>query len=258
MRYQLRKFNRPTLVLIMTIFAVLFTLLIAYVFYKISGEEFRQVDFVLAIVAPLIIAPICTWWLFGLLIRLYHLESKMRELAFHDELTHLLTRRAFFESANFYFKIAHRYEKKFGLLMVDLDNFKAINDKYGHLFGDSVLRTFGKLANQLKRKSDIAGRYGGEEFVFVLPDTDANGVLQYAERLHSEFGKISFEHDGEIIRFTISIGVALFDDPANIHEIKTLIGHADHALYRAKAAGKNKIVVYQDQQGECTKHTPSI
>jgi len=240
--------NQSVLLVLMTVFAVSLTLLLAYLFYTISGEEFRQVDLVLAIAAPLIIAPIGTWKLFGLLLQLDYLEGRMRELAFVDELTHLMTRRAFFESAYLYFGIAHRHGKTFGLLMVDLDNFKTINDRYGHSFGDDVLHTFGGLVNQMTRESDIVGRYGGDEFVFILPDTDVIGVMQYTEKLHSLVRRTSLEYDNEVVQFTISIGAAFFDDPNKIKGIKMLIENADHALYNAKVTGKNKTVVFKASQ----------
>ena len=245
MRKQLRKFSRPVLVVLITIFAIVVTLLIASLFYKLTGETFRQVDLLLAIIAPLIIAPICTWWLFGLLIKLDHLEIKMRGLAFFDELTRQLTRRAFFESAELYFEIARRHKKPFALLMVDLDHFKKINDQYGHAFGDKVLRSFGVLINQKKRKSDIVGRYGGEEFIFILPDTNFDGVVQYTEKFHSKLRKMSLQYGDEKVPVTISIGVALYDGSDESCGMKNLIENADSALYEAKESGRDKTVFYK-------------
>ena len=242
--YRIRKYNQFTLVILMTSFAVLLTLLLAYLFYEISDEKFRHVDLVLAITALLIIAPIATWWLFGLLLKLDYLEVKMRNLANYDELTTLLTRRAFFEHANQYLSLAHRNRSKFGLLMVDLDHFKQINDKYGHPVGDNVLQVFGEIVNRIKRESDLVGRYGGEEFIFVLPDTDASGIIQYTEKLHSKVREAFLESFGEIINFTISIGVVLSNDQNNTYEIRTLVNKADHALYDAKITGRNKTIIY--------------
>lgn len=229
----------------MTIFAIAVTLLVASLFYKLTGERFRLVDLQLAVIAPLVVVPIGTWWLFGLLLKLDRLERKMRGLAFFDELTLMLTRRAFFESADLYFEIARREQKQFAMLMVDLDHFKKINDQYGHAFGDKVLRSFGALLKQTKRKSDIVGRFGGEEFVFLLPNTDLAGAVEYTERFHTKLKERSLISGGNAVPLTVSIGVALYDGTDKDGEIKTLIANADHALYQAKETGRDKTVVYQ-------------
>jgi diguanylate cyclase (GGDEF)-like protein len=135
-----------------------------------------------------------------------------------------------------------RHKRPSTLVIFDIDHFKNVNDKYGHRGGDEAIRETAQILTQCKRNTDIAGRYGGEEFVVILIDADANNAMIFAERLRKSIEANTIEHEGESIRFTISLGIAEFD-PAitNYHQI---IEHADQALYKAKQSGRNQSVIY--------------
>ena len=138
----------------------------------------------IAAFVPLIATPIISWVLIDLLFKIHQLEEEMRELATHDTLTGLLCRRAFTEKAELLYKIAKRGNLVFSIVMVDFDHFKKINDQYGHDAGDKVLAAFGKTVLKIMRESDLACRFGGEEFAFFLSNIDQAQALAFSERLH--------------------------------------------------------------------------
>jgi diguanylate cyclase (GGDEF)-like protein len=210
------------------------------------GVEMRRSEIIVGVLAPLLVAPLFTSYLFGLLIELDRREKEIRELATYDELTNVLTRWAFMLKASAYMDIAIRYEKKFGILTVDLDNFKTINDTYGHWAGDHVLRAFGTIVNKETRKSDIIGRMGGDEFILLLTETDLEGTRDFANNLQYKIRKAKIAlNDGRIIRYTISIGAALFTAGSQAPNIQELIKQSDEALYAAKTAGRNRTSFYR-------------
>ena len=138
-------------------------------------------------------------------------------------------------------KRAKRARTFFSVVMFDLDYFKSVNDDYGHLCGDALLTAVGKRMQELLRNSDIKCRYGGEEFLILLPDTPIDGAVHVANVLREEIGKLSVSWTGKTVSTTASVGVAIADsgelDP------KALIGRADAALYRAKHLGRNCVCV---------------
>lgn len=140
-------------------------------------------------------------------------------------------------------KRSKRSGSEFALIMFDLDHFKAINDHYGHLAGDEVLRAVGQRLQQLIRETDVVGRYGGEEFSVIAPDCDVDGACGLAERIRTEIEALSVVHEGLPIGVTTSLGVALYAAEVKSHE--ALIGHADEALYRTKREGRNSYRVYR-------------
>ena len=135
---------------------------------------------------------------------------------------------------------ARRYESVMTLLMIDLDHFKAINDTLGHLVGDDVLRELATLLTESVRSVDLVARFGGEEFVVVLPETGLAGAVRFAERTTERIESRHFvpAHGG--VRLTTSIGVASFPGPG-VDSVDDFFARADEALYRAKAAGRNKV-----------------
>ena len=186
-------------------------------------------------ITPALIAPTVSWYIVGLLIQVHQLEQEMRKHAMFDMLTEVMTRRAFLtecETLNQHSPIV--------LLYIDIDDFKAINDKHGHLAGDKVLASFGALLNQHKRPNDLAGRLGGEEFVLALNNADLKTALEFANHLCQLTEKVMINYEDKIIHYTISIGVSA----SNQHTLEQLLKQADHALYRAKKLGKNCVVHY--------------
>ena len=174
------------------------------------------------------------------------LKETMRELELAtriDGLTQIYNRKYWQESLLIEFSRAKRHNHPLSLLMFDLDHFKKLNDTYGHQCGDLVLIETASRIQKLLRTADIFGRYGGEEFAIILPETDSVGASEVAERVRQVISSIPVIFNGIDISFTVSIGVATVDDNTVDHEY--LIGEADSALYRAKSSGRNKISVSQ-------------
>ncbi|MBE2295387.1 MAG: GGDEF domain-containing protein [Phycisphaerales bacterium] len=168
-------------------------------------------------------------------------EHKLHHLATTDSLTGLANRHQFLEQMSLELERFKRSYKPSALLMLDLDRFKQVNDHYGHAAGDAVLQRFAMLARQALRKIDQIGRLGGEEFSALLPDTNAEGAQQLAERLRKLVAESPVCTEEGEIRFTISIGVTLFL-PADTR-IDSILARADRALYRAKEAGRDQVVI---------------
>jgi two-component system cell cycle response regulator len=137
---------------------------------------------------------------------------------------------------------ALRNDSSVALLMIDLDHFKRVNDTHGHLVGDAVLRDVAELLISGVRGSDFVGRFGGEEFLVVLPDTDDDGAAAFAERIRERIDGHAFggRDGGPSLQMTASIGVATFP-AALIESVEDLFARADAALYRAKADGRNRV-----------------
>ena len=161
-------------------------------------------------------------------------------LATVDPLTGCHNRRSLMDKLEQELDRARRYGLAISVLMIDLDRFKTVNDTYGHLVGDRVLQQLGDLLRRQVRTVDVVARYGGEEFVVVLPETDEEGAVVFAERLRVAVSENDFSDAAEKLNATVSIGVA--GTPGdNIGSGEDLIGSADKALYVAKANGRNQV-----------------
>jgi diguanylate cyclase (GGDEF)-like protein len=179
------------------------------------------------------------------------LHEQVSEQAVTDDLTGLANKRAFAEQAAKEAARAERFGHPLSLLMLDIDDFKQVNDTYGHLQGDEVLRRVAAVLEAESRGVDEPARYGGEEFVVALPETDADGAVEFAERVRSriELEEIPFvegngRQDGGAdpwLSVTASVGVASM--PGSARDLETLIAAADAALYVAKRAGKNRVEI---------------
>jgi two-component system cell cycle response regulator len=169
-------------------------------------------------------------------------NARLEQLAQTDPLTQLLNRRALTERITAEMERALRYDASLALLLLDLDHFKAVNDTYGHLVGDDVLRDVAALLTRTLRASDLAARYGGEEFLVLLPETDEAGAEAFAERIREAIEAFPFgARSGQPpLRLTASVGVAAFP-AARIESVEDLVARADAALYRAKADGRNRV-----------------
>ena len=170
------------------------------------------------------------------------LKEHLSKLAMTDELTNLYNRRAFMLTLEKELASANRYNRNLSLLMLDIDYFKKINDKYGHPVGDIALQHFAKIASKAIRSQDTLGRIGGEEFAIILPDTNVAHASTLAERIRKAVEDTSIVHNLGTIRFTVSIGISCYDE--NNMDSKLLVNNADAALYAAKGAGRNQVTVY--------------
>lgn len=181
--------------------------------------------------------------------------QKMAEMSVRDELTGLHNRRYMNELLDREFSRATRYDNDLSCLLIDIDFFKQINDSFGHIFGDFVLKNFAVCLTENVRESDFCFRYGGEEFLVLLPNTDIHGANNTAEKLRSYVESQSFSNDGFCARVTISVGsVSLKQHKPKA--VKDMLAYADKALYRAKCEGRNRIKVYLEHTAPPNDHTP--
>ena len=165
-------------------------------------------------------------------------DRKMEELATVDGLTGLLNRRAFFERTETARALSIRLQKPVALMMLDIDHFKRLNDRFGHATGDDALVVFAHTVRDVLREQDVMGRLGGEEFALAMPGTDLAGALQAAERLRSKVSDAPVLTDGNTYMMTVSIGVVLIDPN---EPINSALARADRALYSAKSNGRNRV-----------------
>lgn len=168
------------------------------------------------------------------------LFEEMNRLAITDNLTGLLNRRAFAESAEKEFERARRYRRPLSLILFDIDRFKAVNDSHGHLIGDQVLRVLADKARKTTRATDVVCRWGGEEFLILMPEQGHDQAMATAERLRQEVSNMVVVTGAGPLSLTISLGVASLKRQED-ESLDSLIGRADAAMYEAKAAGRNAV-----------------
>jgi diguanylate cyclase (GGDEF)-like protein/PAS domain S-box-containing protein len=178
------------------------------------------------------------------------LERQLRQLALHDSVTGLPNRTLLSEHLGHAFTLANRHERKVGLLFIDLDHFKAVNDRYGHETGDHLLKVIAQRLSGCLRASDLASRLGGDEFVVVAEDLhEPAEALVVAEKIITELGR-PFMADGHEITIGASVGIAIYPDHAA--DADTLLRYADQALYTSKSQGRNTSHLWQAP----TSHSP--
>ena len=176
----------------------------------------------------------------GIAIENARLFGEVQRLATTDELTGILNRRQFFEIAEREFARARRYERPITAIMADVDHFKKVNDTYGHAVGDEVLKEIARRLGENIRDVDVLGRYGGEEFALLLPDTEISAARSsVAERLRAAVADTPISTEAGPLTVTISIGLAQRDD--RWPDLASVLSMADRAMYRAKAAGRNRV-----------------
>jgi diguanylate cyclase (GGDEF)-like protein len=167
-------------------------------------------------------------------------QKALLEASIRDDLTGLHNRRYLMARLNEEFERARRHGTALGLLMIDVDHFKVVNDNFGHPAGDEVLRSIGQTLADMLREYDIGGRYGGEEFAVVLAETPPADMVKLAERIREKIEQLDGHSKAGGIHVTISIGVAVLNDDDTV---ETLLQRADIALYQAKAEGRNRTVL---------------
>jgi len=166
-------------------------------------------------------------------------NEKLSELVITDPLTKVFNRRGFFKRLQEELERSHRYQHPFVLAMIDVDKFKAFNDMEGHLYGDEALRKVAQLLTSNLRRTDSLGRYGGEEFIVLLPETHPKEGIEICQRLRSEVEKGVFQGKKDPAYLTISLGVASFPDHGKTMD--EMIKAADGSLYEAKESGRNRV-----------------
>jgi diguanylate cyclase (GGDEF)-like protein len=168
-------------------------------------------------------------------------QEELERLANFDSLTGLENRRAILRRLEDQIKHASRYKEELSVIMLDIDHFKKVNDYYGHLTGDDVLEKIGTVVRQVIRDPDTAGRYGGEEFVIILPKTNLSAALYVAERIRKAIEAAEMKApEGDVFTITVSQGLSSYELGEDEH---SLISRADGALYRAKENGRNRVEI---------------
>ena len=173
-------------------------------------------------------------------------NARLFELATTDGMTKLYVHRYFQLLLDQEMKRSQRHNKKFSLIMMDIDNFKSFNDTYGHQLGDKVLKDVASAAKKISRSEDIAARYGGEEFIMILPETDSRQAMIFAEKIRASVAEIEIPHENKKLHVTISLGVSTYPDHAE--EKEELIHAADAALYTSKHRGKNCVSLFEKKK----------
>lgn len=173
--------------------------------------------------------------------RVDSLNEELKVMSRVDGLTGLYNRRYWQERFEYTFKLARRRGKPITAMMLDIDHFKKVNDTYGHQAGDSVIRSLADVIRDCVRETDLAGRYGGEEFAVILTDTDVENAKKVAERIRKGAQAMVVEHDGAEINYTVSLGLAEYcpDCPSSMAWLEL----ADQALYDAKQSGRNQFKI---------------
>jgi len=183
-------------------------------------------------------------------------ELRHKTAAMTDPLTGLLNRRAFLQDAESLLQQQTARDRPIAVLLIDLDHFKSINDRFGHAVGDKVLQIFAKATRGGLRQTDLVGRLGGEEFTVVLADAGMDNAYLVADRLRKAFAAAAAVVDGEAIYATASIGVSVIIDPRQ--DLAKLITLADQALYLAKARGRNRVEVAPIEVADELSELPAI
>ena len=167
-------------------------------------------------------------------------HEEIYRLTIEDSLTQVANKRALLEFLDKEFARAKRYQRELSVIMIDLDFFKRVNDTYGHLMGDFVLRDFAKLVGARIRREELFARYGGEEFCIVVPELSRDKAIRFAETLRVQIEEHPFVFEGTSLRMTASLGVATCVEPMTRPE--ELLAASDENLYRAKNEGRNRVV----------------
>jgi diguanylate cyclase (GGDEF)-like protein len=169
------------------------------------------------------------------------LLNELEDRAIRDELTGVLNRRGFLEFARVELMRANRFNRPTSIILFDVDQLKHVNDSLGHIVGDEVIQEVVKCSQHDIRQIDLLGRWGGDEFVVLLPETNLDSAVKVAERLCMDIEEHYYTHEGKQLRITVSIGVAANRSPDDT--VDDLFSQADVALYEAKESGKNCVKV---------------
>lgn len=171
------------------------------------------------------------------------LTAKLHKMAITDPLTGLNNRGHFFNLAETWMGIAQKNNYPLSIIMMDIDHFKQVNDNNGHRVGDQVLEELARRIQAGLRSQDISGRYGGEEFIALLPETNVKDAKQIAKRLHNKITKMPYKTNKLDLEIKISLGIAALTDPKSM-SLEELVDKADQALYEAKEKGRNQIKIF--------------
>jgi len=227
--------------LFITAFSIVLSVVIAKLVSILLPSSFGKFNIATAIVVPLLIAPPLGYIFMSLYFELEKVREEVNVLAITDELTRAFNRRHFLKLAEHELERAKRYRHALSIIIFDIDDFKKINDTYGHLYGDAVLQDLSLTCRTILRQCDAFARFGGEEFILLLPETDESSARQVADRLCQLIANHVIDYKDAQIQITISAGVTTCD--LNVDTLDDLLNRADRALYQAKRLGKNRLEI---------------
>ena len=245
LRKLLRKIGYIKVMLILTIAAIIVAEILAYVVIKTFSFPYLPSTPIVTFGVTLLTTPFISWALLKLLFDLDEMEEKMYFLATYDSMSMLLRREAFFQCATRVHHAAQQYAQSYSIAIIDIDNFKSINDTYGHDGGDKIIAHFGQILLDLFSLDNPVGRIGGEEFALLFP-IDTENMEKEMEAIHTILHEASIVYDGDLIGYTVSIGIFENSIPDKI-TLDEALSYADKALYEAKRTGKNKSVIYHEK-----------
>ncbi|MBU5611331.1 GGDEF domain-containing protein [Geomonas azotofigens] len=174
-------------------------------------------------------------------------RSEVERLSLTDDLTELNNMRSFEALALQQEKVSRRYQSPYAICMLDADNLKQINDRYGHLAGTELIKWTARVIRSNIRESDIAARFGGDEFIIMYPDHDKEQIRPAVERIVRAMSSCPFSYDGNLMECTLSAGIASF--PWDGDDLKSVVKQADLAMYRSKRLGKNRVSLAESERG---------
>ena len=213
----------------------------AAVTYFSTGSLELGIGIFIAILAPAILVPLGSYSHISLAARLKEANDKLRELSETDPLTQVFNRRRFIEVAEAQLALARRHGYATSILLIDFDRFKEINDQLGHLAGDRVLVEATDILRRTLRDSDTLARFGGEEFIVLLPHTGTGGAQMAAERILAAIRRHPFRHEGCAVNVTVSVGGVTCDTSET--PLERMTSRADSLMYAAKEAGRDRYLI---------------
>jgi diguanylate cyclase (GGDEF)-like protein len=227
-------------VVTVTLLSVAASLLTTLIVESLTAQPALEQSGLVAVIVPLLVVPPLAYWHHNVLYKLEESKRQILELSRTDELTGLYNRRFFFELAEEHKALAQRQGYPLSLLVLDLDYFKYINDRYGHQTGDQVLCFIARSLGDIVRGSDILARYGGEEFVLLMPQTNGQEAFSLCQRIRRQLALVQ-ARQAELPSVTLSIGAACSEQYG--YQLDTLLAEADKALYQAKVGGRDTCIL---------------
>lgn len=240
-RHLLKRHGLSTVVALITVASVLVSAAITSgIIYGLLGDSMGRNAWLVTLITPMLMSPVASWALLRLVVQLDRAQEELRELSLRDPLTGCYNRRHFMNALRHEIGRGQRYGQACAVAILDVDNFKQINDRLGHQAGDEVLQQVARSCQTVVRGTDVFARIGGEEFAVLLPQTSAVEAHALIERLRLTVQSLPFDTIPQLTRVTISGGVVSAE---SVDQVDAVMHAADHAMYRAKREGKNRVVL---------------